>query len=152
MYRLIIVEDEQTIREALRTFVDWKKLGFNLIGAFSDGAQAFDFVKKNGVNVILTDICMPEMNGLELIKEINSLNSLVKSVILSGHDDFSYAQDALKSRVFDYILKPIDFDQIVQTFEKLKVELDNEWNGGLYRRKSDQLRREQFLSNYVKGF
>jgi two-component system response regulator YesN len=90
------------------------------------GEEALQFAYENSIDAVLTDVRMAAMNGLELIRKLSSVNSEMKFVILSGYDDFSYAQKAIQSGVFDYILKPVSFEQLSDTFSRLKELMDRE--------------------------
>jgi two-component system response regulator YesN len=105
MKKILIVDDEYIVRLGLKTIVDWAGFGYVVAGEASDGKEAFDFFERNPVDVILTDIKMPVMDGLELARRVKDRNSGTRIIILSHCDDFSYAQEAIKLGVFRYILK-----------------------------------------------
>ncbi len=125
MYRLIIVDDEEVIRNGLRSVVDWNALGFTVVGTFSNGNAALGYLREHAIDVVLADIRMPRLSGLDLarILMIDKPETLV--VILSGYDDFQYAQEAIDLNVFKYLLKPIKEAQLTEVFAKLKDTLDN---------------------------
>lgn len=125
MYRLIIVDDEEVIRNGLRSVVEWEALGFTVVGTFSNGNAALGYLREHQVDVVLADIRMPRLSGLDLarILMIDKPETLV--VILSGYDDFHYAQEAIDLNVFKYLLKPIKEGQLTDVFAKLKDTLDN---------------------------
>jgi two-component system response regulator YesN len=125
MYRLIIVDDEEVIRNGLRGVVDWEALGFRVVGTFSNGNAALGYLREHTVDVVLADIRMPRLSGLDLarILMIDKPETLV--VILSGYDDFQYAQEAIDLNVFKYLLKPIKESHLTEVFAKLKDTLDN---------------------------
>jgi two-component system response regulator YesN len=124
MYRLIIVEDDYQIRTGLSKYFPWADIGFQLVDCFENGKQALSFVDTNPVDVILSDIKMPVMTGLELAKELNSRNSKILIVFLSAYKDFDYAQQALNFGAKNYIVKSTKYDDLVAVFHKLKNELD----------------------------
>ncbi len=125
MYRLIIVDDEEVIRNGLRTVVDWEALGFTVVGTFSNGNAALPYLRHHTVDVVLADIRMPRLSGLDLarILMIDKPETLV--VILSGYDEFQYAQEAIDLNVFKYLLKPIKEGQLIKVFSRIKDTLDN---------------------------
>ncbi|MBO5197746.1 MAG: response regulator [Lachnospiraceae bacterium] len=126
MYRVIIVEDEELMQRGLTSLVPWEQWGFEVAGAFWDGAEAYEWLQTNYCEVVLTDIMMSEMNGLELAKALSEEKPNIKVVILSGYSDFEYAKKAIQYGVVDYLLKPNDQEEMRRVFTKLKLQLDME--------------------------
>lgn len=124
MYRILLVEDEAAVREGIVRKIDWQAHGFCLAGAFENGRQALGLLETEPVDVIITDINMPVMDGLALAKRVCEGWPDIKVVILTGFDDFSYAQSAIRYRVNEYILKPITAKQLRELLDKLRRELD----------------------------
>src|SRR5690606_4256167 len=102
MYKLIIVDDEEVVREGFRQFVDWNALGFQLVATFEDGSEAIDFLQDNMVDAVLTDIDMVNVNGIELAQYIYHHCPNTKTILVSGHKDFEYAKKALDYQVVKY--------------------------------------------------
>ena len=116
----MIAEDEAIVRIGLQTIIDWNRHGFELAGAFSNGKQAWEAIRQNPPDILLTDIRMPEMDGLELIRRIREANLDVNIVILSGYDDFEYTRKAIQLKVQDYLIKhKLDPAEIVETLNAL---------------------------------
>jgi len=151
LYNLIIVEDEYNIKKALVRFVKWQEIGFNVVQTFENGKDALEYAGSNRVDAVLTDIRMPVMDGIELIKEMSTSGCCVKFVVLSGYDDFSYAQQSIHYGVFEYVLKPVKFELLSEIFIKLKAEMDREQEGNAILNEALSLKKEQFLNNLVKG-
>lgn len=126
MYKLVIVEDEEIIRHSLERFIPWNTIGFQIVNTFSDGTDALAYIKENPCDAVLTDILMNKMSGLEMIRELHKANSQIKVVILSGHSDFSYAQQAIEYKVVHYLVKPVDEEDLINVFRRVKEQLDNE--------------------------
>ncbi|RDW21358.1 hypothetical protein CWR48_02835 [Oceanobacillus arenosus] len=127
MYKIMLVDDDYLVLEYLTQMVPWEKLGFSISGKFQDGEQALTYIKSEMVDLVITDIGMPIMDGINLIRHIKGLNPNIYSVILSCHDDFTYAQQALKLDAYDYILKEsMESDKIINLLIKLKEKLDRE--------------------------
>ncbi|BBI31519.1 response regulator [Cohnella abietis] len=124
MYKLLFVDDEVLVREAIRYQMNWAEYGFECIGVSQDGIEALEFVENNRPDVVLTDIGMPFMDGLELTRELAERYPSIKVIILTGYDDFEYAQQAIKLNAVDYILKPVTPEEIGGVLGKLKSELD----------------------------
>ncbi len=126
MYKLIIVDDERIVRKGLCDYIEWKKLGFEVVNSFGSGREAIDYIKKNKVDVILSDIEMPDISGVELAKYIFDNDLITKTVLISGHKEFEYAKKAIEFNVINYLLKPIDVEEIKSVFSSLKDTLDME--------------------------
>jgi two-component system response regulator YesN len=127
-YRLMIVDDERLIRQGLRKVIPWEELGFVVVSEANSGKTALEAAMHRGKEpqVILTDIRMPDMGGLELISRLRLRFPKLRSVVISGYSDFKYAVEAIKLKVEDYILKPIDPEIIKETFSRLHTVLDSE--------------------------
>lgn len=126
MYRVLLVDDEMLIREAISENTKWNELGYELAGACKNGKEAKTFVENNKVDLLLTDICMPFCDGIELAKFVYENYKSIKVVIISGYDEFEYAKKAVKYQVVDYILKPITAQELSETLIKIKENLDEE--------------------------
>lgn len=155
MYNLIIVEDEALIRENIVKIIDFKQLGFNVIGLCENGIVAFEMFKNNDIDLVITDICMPFMDGIELAEKIMSINSSVKILILTGYDDFEYARRALRCKVMEYILKPVTADEMIKILKQIKLILDKEYKDNISNSKSlndiISLEKHQLLNKLVSS-
>jgi len=125
-YKVFFVEDEIITREGIRDNVDWESNGFELCGEAADGEMALPLLRTAQPDVLITDIKMPFMDGLQLSKIVRERMPWVKIIILSGHDEFEYAQQAIKLGVTDYLLKPITVQNFQTALQKLTVQLDRE--------------------------
>lgn len=119
MKKVMLVDDEIFITEGLISIIDWNKLGLKVVQTAQNGEEALKKFQENPVDIIVTDINMPLKTGLELIKEINETNAKVKFILLSGYDEFSYAKKAIEYGVENYILKPVDEDELEAALKKL---------------------------------
>lgn len=126
MYKLIIVDDEEEVRRGIINNIDWAKYDFEVINEAENGQEALDLIDEVIPDVLITDICMPLMDGLELTTLINKNYPTIKVVVITGFEDFSFAQKAIKYGVTDYILKPILPNDIYELIKKLKNSLDKE--------------------------
>jgi YesN/AraC family two-component response regulator len=129
-YRLVIIDDEREISNGFARFFPWKELGFTVVGQFSGAKSALQFIKKNSVDVVISDVIMPGMTGIDLAKELadTRLSPQPLVVLFSAHDEFEYARQALKYRCADYILKSAQFDELIAVFSRLKERIDKERN------------------------
>ncbi|GAB6929066.1 hypothetical protein JCM10914A_30490 [Paenibacillus sp. JCM 10914] len=125
MYRLMMIDDEYAIHLSMRTLIESSGLALEIIGEAEDGAEAMDMVQDAVPDIIVTDICMPEMDGLEFIRQVRELHRHIHFIILSGHDNFEFARQALRYGVSDFLLKPLDPKQFQQTLANACRELDH---------------------------
>lgn len=126
MYQLLLVDDEEIILRGLRQTIDWTRLGYSIVGTAMTGNEALEFVEQTPPDVILTDISMPGMNGIELLKAVRKRHPSVRLVLLSGYDEFRWAREGMRHGAEDYILKNSLEDDIEQVFCKLRTSLDAE--------------------------
>ena len=125
MYSLIIVEDEDEVRNGLVEFLPWEKLGFQVINDFDNGRNALEYCQKNKVDVVLTDIRMPFFSGFDLIRELSGMPDPPLFCIMTAYSDFEYAKEAIRYSVQDYIVKPASFDEISASFSRIRERLDS---------------------------
>lgn len=116
MFKFIIVDDEKIIRSGLAKSFDWSSIGFEPVEQFEDGKEAIEYLKNNAVDVVLTDVRMYEVSGIELAKYVFDNHPQTKVVIISGYKEFNYAQEAMRYGVCDYLLKPLDREEIRKVF------------------------------------
>ena len=105
MKKVLIVDDEFLARLGLKTLIDWEEFGYKIVGEAANGKEALEILDRTDPDILLTDIKMPVMDGLTLIEEVRKRKKNIQIVVLSNHDDFSYAQKAIKFGVTLYILK-----------------------------------------------
>ena len=125
MFNLIIADDEPRIRRGLRNCIDWTSLDVEVSGEAENGKQALSMIIKQQAQLLITDIRMPEMDGLELIEAIYSLKLNISVAIISGYSDFSYAQQAIRFGVTDYLLKPIEEDELIACIRRQIIRLES---------------------------
>lgn len=150
-YSVIIVDGDATISEGLSHLVKWNDIGFNIIGTFSNGRDATNFLKVNHADVIITDIEMPHMTGIELAGWVNENCTETKVVFLTGCKDFECAKKAVEYNVSHYLLKPTQISELYDTFEKLKATLDEEHRKKKNSEDIKELVRDQFFANIFLG-
>lgn len=152
MHRVLLVDDEVYARKGLRKLIRWEACGFEVVGEANDGDEACTRIEELQPDVVITDIRMPETDGLELIRRTVEPDGQVLTkgkqpyfIIVSGYNDFAYAQQAVRYGVQDYILKPIDELELEGTLHKLAEELNR-------RKLAEQTRREQEYSRLLNQF
>lgn len=120
IFTVVVVEDEKLIAKNIAKNIELANKNFKVISIQSNGEDALSFIKEQTPNVIFTDIQMPVMDGIELIKQISEYNNYIKCVLLSGHDDFIYAQSAIKYGAYGYLLKPVNIVELTDLLKKLE--------------------------------
>lgn len=123
MYKVLIVDDESIIRKGLRNIIDWKGLGCDICGEASDGIEGIQMIKELRPDIIITDINMPEIDGLTMIRETKQQLPECKIIILTGYRDFEYIQEAIRLGAFDYMLKPSKIEDLTEIVKKAIAEL-----------------------------
>ena len=118
MYKVLIVDDEEIIRRGLRVIIDWESLGVDEIFTAASGEQASEILSRESVDFMLTDLCMVNMSGLELIERVNQMKTDMRIVVLTGYDSFEYARQCCRLEVHDFLLKPVDGPDLEQAVKK----------------------------------
>lgn len=156
LYRIILVDDEEEVRKSIIRKIDWQAVGFTVVGDAENGEDALEKIEALEPDVILTDIRMPYMDGLTLAERIRQKYPSMKIVIFSGYDDFEYAKRAIKLNVTEYILKPVNVEELTAILKKIQASLDEEIEQkrdvSLLRenyKRSLPLLREQFLKDLI---
>ena len=122
MLDLVIVEDEEIIRRGLVCTIDWLKLGARVVGDAGNGMEALALIREKQPDVVLTDIKMPVMDGIALTEALKAEGNKAKIIYLTSYADFSYAQQALRLEVSDYLLKPVNEEDLAKALQKLEKQ------------------------------
>ena len=146
MYKVMLVDDEKLILQGLLSIIEWDKLGLEVTQTADNALSAIEIFEKTPVNIIITDINMPRITGLELIKKIRSIDEQVKFIILSGYDEFSYAKTAIEYGIENYILKPINEDELEQALIKIVDIMDRDKE-----KQSSLLNKNRKLIQFING-
>ena len=154
--KVFLVEDETVIREGLRDRIPWDQFGYRFVGEAADGEMALPLIRKTKPDVLITDIKMPFMDGLELSKIIHDNYINTKIILFSGWDDFEYARTAISYGVSQYLMKPIDYDEMQKLLTNIHEELEKEYAEKLNRTRLENiyaesipLLRQQFLTQLL---
>ena len=143
-WRVMIADDEHIIREGIKQSVDWEGLGLEVVTEAEDGEEALENALEHNIHIALVDLNMPIMHGIELMKKLREKLPACKIIVITGHDEFAYAQESIRLQVNDYILKPADPKQLTQVIRGVRDELESE------RQKSQHL--EQASRQILKNF
>lgn len=158
MYKLLIAEDDPAILDKLQHSIDWASMGFHVCGAVTSGTDAMQGITLLKPDVLLTDMEMPGVTGLELIQKINAEHYPIRTVILSAYDHYQYVRDSLKAGAFDYLLKPINEEKLQELFRTLTQTIQSErqsWNDpsrdSLYLQMSQRAAFSHIFLNFLLG-
>lgn len=158
MLKVFLVEDEFIIRNAIKKTVNWNEEGFELVGEAGDGERAYPMILTSRPDILITDIRMPFMDGLELSRLVRKNLPEIKILILSGYDDFTYAKEAISIGVTDYLLKPVSGQKLLETLKEVASEILKEQSRQDYReiyenehRERLKLERATFLKKVLDG-
>ena len=139
MYKLIFADDEAPVRRNIAKLIPWEKFGFELIGCCANGHEVLDLVEKDPPDLLITDINMPFVSGIDVARELRRDFPTVKIIFLTGYNDFNYAQQAIDLNVLKYILKPVSAQSLSECLQEVKQMLDAE-----YQQIYDRSRLEDF--------
>lgn len=128
MYKVMIADDERWIITGLKKIIDWEKLSLEVAYTATNGEEALCKFKQDPVDIVIADINMPKLNGLDLLKSLKSLNENTKFIILSGYDEFAYAKEAISIGVYGYALKPFDETEIENLLKTCVAKLKNDYH------------------------
>lgn len=152
MIKILIVDDEPFIRQGLQILIPWEQYGFEIAGEASNGKEAIELLNKQEFDLVFTDIKMPEMDGLELIEYTwNSISREPRFVILSGYSDFEYAKKAIKFNVADYVLKPVQKEELVRVLEDYKEQYMKQVESQKKLEFSEKAVFDRHLTNLITG-
>ena len=156
--KVFLVEDEMVIRNGIVKSINWEKEGYRLVGEASDGELAYPMILKEKPDILLTDIKMPFMDGLELSRLVKQELPDTKILIFSGYDEFEYAKEAIRIGVTEYLLKPVSSEQLLEVMRRIskQIEQDREEREILRQYQEDmkenvERERQNFFSHVIRG-
>lgn len=158
LWKVLIADDEPIIREGIRSTVNWDELNMEVVAEAEDGEEALQLIEELEVDILLVDLNMPIMNGLTLTKQVRLRRPQSKVIIITGHDEFSYAQEAIRLQVEDYILKPVNTEQLqkvlTQVCNQLKIQTKQDEylkQASTQLKKNFSLLMERFCLDWIEG-
>ena len=155
-FSIILADDEQQILFGMKNGIDWESLGFSVVGTAQNGKEALELIEEYHPDLLISDIKMPFMDGLELSKIIHDNYINTKIILFSGWDDFEYARTAISYGVSQYLMKPIDYDEMQKLLTNIHEELEKEYAEKLNRTRLENiyaesipLLRQQFFTQLL---
>ncbi|MFR8971094.1 MAG: response regulator, partial [Gemmiger sp.] len=127
LYTVIVADDEDELREAVCTMIPWEALGFHLVGSASNGLDALELVEQLEPDLLLTDIRMPFITGIELARQVREIRPAMHIAFLSGYDDFEYAKQAIQYNIISYMLKPLTMDGLAAELKSIHERIDHQY-------------------------
>lgn len=140
MYKVLIVDDEKYVISLIEKLIDWEMLGMEVVGSAGDGMRGVELVEELKPDILIADVKMPGFDGISLVKRVREIDRDIKFIIISGHKKFEYAKSVMKYNVEDYILKPIDKEELEGILQKIRKELDE---------KSEQRKNEGKINKWM---
>ena len=127
IYTVVVADDEDELRQAVCTMIPWEELGFRLVGDASNGLDALELVEKLEPDLLLTDIRMPFISGIELARQVREIRPAMHIAFLSGYDDFEYAKQAIQYNIISYMLKPLTMDGLAAELRGIHEKIDRQF-------------------------
>ncbi|BBH21950.1 DNA-binding response regulator [Paenibacillus baekrokdamisoli] len=149
MYRVFIVDDEPFIIEGLYDIIDWAGLGLEIVGHAENGRKALEAMKQTLVDILITDISMPVMDGLELIHLVREFHEELKVIVLSGFNEFSYLKEGMRLGIENYLLKPINVEELRSTLINVVDKLDSFKEGQMIAEFNTQILKDNTLHRWL---
>ena len=151
MYKVMIVDDEPVILDGLRLVVQWEEFGLKIAGEARNGLSALELLSQSKFHILITDIRMPEMDGLELIRKARKIDRNLKIIILSGYNDFEQVRDAAKLGIENYLLKPVDEEELASTLVDTVNKIDNELTLAIDSQNPSSILKQNILNRWAAG-
>ena len=152
MLKVMLVDDEPFITQGLKVLIDWEKEGFEIVKIANDGEEAYEYLKENDLDLIISDIKMPGMTGIELLEKVREEKlSDAYFVILSGYSDFSYTQKAIWYNCMDYVLKPVNKSDLINVLKRVSESSEQDKLKKIHTNKTEKAYLERYLTSVVLG-
>ncbi|MFD0716262.1 response regulator [Paenibacillus sp. GCM10027626] len=151
MYKALIVDDEPRILKGLHNIIQWEDYGIEIAGQAGNGAEALRMIEGSRISILITDIHMPEMDGLELIRQLKRRGLSVRTIILSGYSDFTYVKEAALLGIENYLLKPIVRDELSSTLLNIIEKIEHETNQQIHLRNASLILKNNILYRWLMG-
>ncbi len=150
-HSVLFIDDEELIRQSFLQLVDWEERQFDVAGVFKDGEDAWEYLVAHPVDIIVTDINMPFMNGISLLEHIRRENLRTRVLFLTGYEYFEYAHKAVQLKAFDFLLKPVTMEQLLSAVERAALDIEKEEAAEAAVGKSLELSQSEFVNQLLYG-
>lgn len=151
MHKVFLVDDEPFILEGLASLLDWEEYGLVLSGRASDGLEAFEILRHAEVDILITDIMMRDMNGLELIERLKPLYPRMKFIILSGYNEFDYVKQGMQLGIENYLLKPVNIQELTETIERTVRTIEQADQQHVWQADQLDILRDNIMNRWAAG-
>lgn len=151
MYNVLLADDEMLDLEGMKAFIPWDALGMRVAGAVTNGFEAVKVLEKQAIDILVSDVRMPGMTGLELAKRARELIPGLKIIFVSGHRDFYYAKEAMALHASDYVLKPMEDEELAAALEKIRQRLDVEREREVTLRQIAPVVKKEYMVRLFEG-
>ncbi len=148
MKTLVLIDDETIVLDGLSSFISYSLPDYNIVKTFSKSTEALEYLKENYVDVVISDIKMPGITGIDIAKHLHENSPKTHIILLTAFRDFEYAQEAIKANVFRYLTKPVDFEELTKTLEEIPDSEVKNTNANYF---ENNVKRYEFLSDLLVG-
>ncbi len=148
MKTLVLIDDETIVLDGLASFISYSLPDYNIVKTFSKSTEALEFLKENYVDVVISDIKMPDVTGIDIAKHLHENSPKTYIILLTAFRDFDYAQQAIKANVFRYLTKPVDFEELTKTLEEIPMCEDKNTSANHF---ENNVKTYEFLSDLLVG-
>ena len=152
LLKVIVADDEVELCSAICKLIRWNELGYELVGSATNGMDALRLVEQMEPDLLLTDIRMPFISGIELARQVREILPMTSIVFLSGYDDFNYAQKAIHYDVVEYLLKPISMAELTAELVRIQERIEQRYDNLLLRRPNDDVGALELMSLFLNGY
>ncbi|MER2111748.1 MAG: response regulator [Solibacillus isronensis] len=149
MYKIIVVEDDRIIRRGICQTIPWGENGIEVVGEASDGEMALELIAQQQPHLVISDINMPFLNGLDMARQLKEICPQTKFIFLTGYEDFSYAQQAVQLKAFDYLLKPVDSELLLEKVKEALAEWSETYSNEQLLVESRAIRQQKFFKQLM---
>lgn len=149
MYKVFLVDDEPFILEGLRNIINWQDFGLEISGQAANGLDACSILEREKADILITDITMPKMNGLDLIKNLKAMDSNIKFIVLSGYNEFDFVKAGIALGIENYLLKPINVQELLSTLANTCEKLESSKFKEIIEKKDNNILKDNILYRWV---
>ena len=149
-YSILFIDDEELMRESFQKLVDWNAYQFDIAGIFKNGESAWEYLENHMVDIIITDINMPFMDGISLLEHIRERSLKSRVLFLTGYEYFEYAHKAVQLQAFDFLLKPVTTEKLLKAVQRAALDIEKEESSEEAVGKNREFLRSNFISHTIR--